>query len=72
MSGVAGRRDTEAVRRTVAEVSALADDRESRFTEMGIDSIAAYRRRRATGEITDDPAEADVARVHPYAGAKHE
>jgi S-DNA-T family DNA segregation ATPase FtsK/SpoIIIE len=54
-SGVAGRRDVEAVRRTVAEVTALVDDRESRFTELGIESIAAYRRKRATGEITDDP-----------------
>jgi S-DNA-T family DNA segregation ATPase FtsK/SpoIIIE len=53
-SGVAGRRDTEAVRRTVAEVTALVDDREARFTELGIDSIAGYRRRRALGEI-DDP-----------------
>jgi S-DNA-T family DNA segregation ATPase FtsK/SpoIIIE len=55
VSGVAGRRDTEAVRRTVAEVTALVDDRETRFTELGIDSVNAYRRRRATGEITDDP-----------------
>jgi S-DNA-T family DNA segregation ATPase FtsK/SpoIIIE len=55
LSGVAGRRDVEAVRRTVAEVNALIDDREARFTELGIDSIAAYRRRRAAGELTDDP-----------------
>jgi S-DNA-T family DNA segregation ATPase FtsK/SpoIIIE len=55
VSGVAGRRDTEAVRRTVAEVAGLIDERETRFTEMGIDSMTAYRRRRATGEITDDP-----------------
>jgi DNA segregation ATPase FtsK/SpoIIIE, S-DNA-T family len=54
-SGVAGRRDAEAVRRTVAEVSALIDERESRFTELGIESIGAYRRKRAAGEITDDP-----------------
>jgi S-DNA-T family DNA segregation ATPase FtsK/SpoIIIE len=55
VSGVAGRRDIEAVRRTVAEISALADDRETRFTELGVDSMPAYRRRRASGEITDDP-----------------
>ena len=55
LSGVAGRRDAEAVRRTVAEVAALLDDREARFAALGIDSIATYRRRRATGEITDDP-----------------
>jgi DNA segregation ATPase FtsK/SpoIIIE, S-DNA-T family len=55
LSGVAGRRDAEAVRRTVAEVAALLDDREARFATLGIDSIATYRRRRATGEISDDP-----------------
>jgi S-DNA-T family DNA segregation ATPase FtsK/SpoIIIE len=55
VSSVAGRRDVEAVRRTVAEVSALVDDRETRFTEMSIDSMPAYRRRRATGDIADDP-----------------
>jgi S-DNA-T family DNA segregation ATPase FtsK/SpoIIIE len=55
VSGVAGRRDVEAVRRTVAEVTALVDERETRFTDMGIDSMAAYRRQRATGEVVDDP-----------------
>ncbi|MDT5025040.1 MAG: segregation ATPase FtsK/SpoIIIE, family, partial [Micromonosporaceae bacterium] len=55
LSGVAGRRDAEAVRRTVAEVTALLDEREARFAQLGIDSIATYRRRRGAGEITDDP-----------------
>jgi S-DNA-T family DNA segregation ATPase FtsK/SpoIIIE len=55
VSGVAGRRDVEAVRRTVAEANALLDEREARFAERGIESIAAYRRMRATGEVTDDP-----------------
>ncbi len=55
LSGVCGRRDAEAVRRTVAEVSALLDEREARFTALGIDSIGTYRRRRATGDIQDDP-----------------
>ncbi len=54
-SGVAGRRDVEAVRRTVAEVTALLDEREARFTTRGIDSMASYRRRRAAGEFPDDP-----------------
>ncbi|MEU8662802.1 type VII secretion protein EccCa [Actinoplanes philippinensis] len=53
VSGVAGRRDAEAVRRTVAEVKAIIETREARFTELGIDSVATYRRRRATGEIGD-------------------
>ena len=55
LSGVAGRRDSEAVRRTVAEATALLDEREARFAQLGIDSIATYRRRRATGEVADDP-----------------
>jgi DNA segregation ATPase FtsK/SpoIIIE, S-DNA-T family len=55
VSGVAGRRNVEAVRRTVAEANALLDEREARFAERGIESIAAYRRMRATGEVTDDP-----------------
>jgi S-DNA-T family DNA segregation ATPase FtsK/SpoIIIE len=55
LCGVAGRRDTEAVRRTVAEATALLDEREARFAKLGIDSIATYRRRRASGEVTDDP-----------------
>ena len=54
-SGVAGRRDVEAVRRTVAEVVAVIDERENRFTQHGIDSVASYRRRRAAGEFADDP-----------------
>jgi S-DNA-T family DNA segregation ATPase FtsK/SpoIIIE len=55
LSGVAGRRDAEAVRRTVAEVTTLLDERETRFANLGIDSIATYRRRRASREIDDDP-----------------
>ncbi|TDB73919.1 type VII secretion protein EccCa [Micromonospora sp. KC723] len=55
VAGVAGRRDTEAVRRTVAEVMAVLDDRETRFAQHGIDSVASYRRRRAAGEFADDP-----------------
>ncbi|MDG6108549.1 type VII secretion protein EccC [Dactylosporangium aurantiacum] len=55
VSGVAGRREGEAVRRTVAEVTALLDEREARFTELAVDSIATYRRARGTGEVTDDP-----------------
>ena len=52
---MAGRRDTEAVRRTVAEVTALLDEREPRFAELGVESIAEYRLRRAAGQIADDP-----------------
>ncbi|MEK8108401.1 FtsK/SpoIIIE domain-containing protein [Micromonospora sp. M12] len=52
---MAGRRDVEAVRRTVAEVVAILDEREARFAQHGIDSVASYRRRRAAGEFPDDP-----------------
>jgi S-DNA-T family DNA segregation ATPase FtsK/SpoIIIE len=43
------------VRRTVAEVKAVLDDREARFTSLGVDSIEAYRRLKATGGAEDDP-----------------
>ncbi|WP_320065904.1 type VII secretion protein EccCa [Micromonospora sp. RTGN7] len=55
VAGVARRRDTEAVRRTVAEVVTIIDEREARFAQHGIDSVASYRRRRAAGEFPDDP-----------------
>ncbi|HEV7707389.1 MAG TPA: type VII secretion protein EccCb, partial [Asanoa sp.] len=55
MAGVAGRRDIEAVRRSVGEATALLDEREQRFSERGIESIAAYRRMRATGRFPEDP-----------------
>ncbi|MCX5070225.1 type VII secretion protein EccCb [Micromonospora lupini] len=55
VAGVAVRRDTERVRRTVAEVVAALDDRETRFARQGVDSMADYRRRRAAGEFSDDP-----------------
>ncbi|MFC0506554.1 type VII secretion protein EccCb [Micromonospora costi] len=55
VSGVAGRRDTEAVRRTVAEVTAILDARERDFPRHDIPSMAAYRSRRAAGDVADDP-----------------
>lgn len=55
VGGVAGRLDTAAVRRTVGEVSTLLAERERRFAEQGVDSMAAYRRRRATGGASEDP-----------------
>ncbi|MFK3981398.1 type VII secretion protein EccCa [Micromonospora sp. NPDC050397] len=54
VSGVAGRRDNEAVRRTIAEVGTIIEEREARFAQLGIDSVASYRRRRAAGEFPDD------------------
>jgi DNA segregation ATPase FtsK/SpoIIIE, S-DNA-T family len=55
VSGVAMRRDGETVRRTVAEVKAVLDERETRFATLGVESIEAYRRMKATGEAADDP-----------------
>jgi len=53
--GVASRLESERVRRTVAEVQSLLVHREKIFAERRIESIATYRRMRATGEITSDP-----------------
>ena len=53
--GVASRLDPERVRRTVAEVAGALARREEYFRVNGIDSIATYRRRRARGQITDQP-----------------
>jgi S-DNA-T family DNA segregation ATPase FtsK/SpoIIIE len=55
MSGVALRRDLESVRRTVAEVGGILEDREARFAAAGIESIDAYRDRKERGEFADDP-----------------
>jgi DNA segregation ATPase FtsK/SpoIIIE, S-DNA-T family len=55
VGGVASRLDPEKVRRTVAEVSGILNQREEYFRAHNIDSIATYRRRRARGEITDQP-----------------
>ena len=55
VGGVASRLDADRVRRTVAEVTTLLEQRERRFAELGVDSMDSYRRRRAAGEFADDP-----------------
>jgi S-DNA-T family DNA segregation ATPase FtsK/SpoIIIE len=55
VGGVASRLDTAAVRRTVGEIATLLAERERRFASLGVDSMAAYRRRRASGGATEDP-----------------
>ncbi|MFE4663706.1 type VII secretion protein EccCa [Streptomyces sp. NPDC056716] len=55
VGGVAGRLHAERVNRTVAEVTAVLNHREQLFVDHGIDSMAAYRRRRARGEFADEP-----------------
>jgi S-DNA-T family DNA segregation ATPase FtsK/SpoIIIE len=54
VGGVATRLQAERVRRTVAEVRAVLERREQEFAERGIESIAAYRAMRASGEISGD------------------
>jgi S-DNA-T family DNA segregation ATPase FtsK/SpoIIIE len=54
VGGTAARLQGDRVRRTVAEVRTLLEQRERSFTDQGIDSIATYRRRVASGEIRGD------------------
>ncbi|TDC41983.1 type VII secretion protein EccCa [Micromonospora sp. KC213] len=59
VGGVAGRADPTTVRRTVGEIAAVLVDRERRFAELGVESMAAWRQRRralaAAGQPTVDP-----------------
>jgi DNA segregation ATPase FtsK/SpoIIIE, S-DNA-T family len=54
VGGVASRLDSTRVRRTVAEVQTVLTRREKEFAEQGIESIDAYRRMVASGEIAGD------------------
>jgi len=54
VGGVAGRQQPERVRRAVAQLTALVDERERWFSEHGINSVAAFRAGRARGELPDD------------------
>ena len=47
VGAVTGRLDPIGVRRTVGEITTLLGEREARFAAIGVDSMAAYRRRRA-------------------------
>ncbi|GAA3057071.1 type VII secretion protein EccCa [Actinokineospora globicatena] len=55
VGGVCGRLQPERVGRTIAEVKGILSEREKLFAEHGIESMAAYRERRAAGEFADDP-----------------
>jgi len=57
VGGVTVRTEPATVRRTVAEVTDLLASRERRFARDGVESMAAYRARRATGSgsAPDDP-----------------
>ncbi|MBJ7291140.1 type VII secretion protein EccCa [Williamsia sp.] len=50
VGSVATRLEEDRVRRTVAEVISVLRQREARFRDLGIDSMAEFRRRRAAGD----------------------
>ncbi|WP_248499637.1 type VII secretion protein EccCa [Tomitella gaofuii] len=47
VGSVAGRRDTDRVRRTVAELTAIVDAREEQFARLGVESMDGFRALRA-------------------------
>lgn len=55
VGSVASRRDANLVRRTVAELRQLLEQREALFAQHGIENMAAYRRAKARGEFQHDP-----------------
>ncbi len=67
VGGVTGRLDADKVRRTVAEMTVLVRQREQRFRELGIESMAEFRRLRAQ-DPASSPAAAGVAQ-DPYGDA---
>lgn len=56
VGSVAGRLDVDKVRRTVSEITTIVRQRELRFRQLGIESMAEFRRLRAT-----DPASSPAA-----------
>jgi S-DNA-T family DNA segregation ATPase FtsK/SpoIIIE len=54
VGSVAGRLDRDRVLRTVEEVYQVLEQREQRFTALGLESVDGYRALRAAGEV-DDP-----------------
>jgi S-DNA-T family DNA segregation ATPase FtsK/SpoIIIE len=53
VGGVAARQDGDVARRIVAEIAALVAARESRFRQLGVDSMAGYRQARLDGRAAD-------------------
>jgi S-DNA-T family DNA segregation ATPase FtsK/SpoIIIE len=54
VGAVAGHHDLDLARRMVAQLQDVVRGREARFGELGIDSMAAYRRHRASGAADED------------------
>ncbi|MGW4351671.1 type VII secretion protein EccCa [Nocardia sp. NPDC004582] len=62
VGSVAGKLDSDRVRRTIAELTTLLREREERFAGLGIESMAEYRRRKHAAQNSpqsDDPVLAD-------------
>ncbi|GAA5063071.1 type VII secretion protein EccCa [Nocardia callitridis] len=53
VGSVSGRLDVDRVRRTIAELTTLMRTREERFSELGIESMAEFRRRKFSQIRTD-------------------
>ncbi|MRG59928.1 type VII secretion protein EccCa [Agromyces sp. CFH 90414] len=53
LAGLASRSEPDVVRRTIAEITGVLNERERFFRDHGIDSIDTYRRRRAEGAVDD-------------------
>jgi S-DNA-T family DNA segregation ATPase FtsK/SpoIIIE len=60
VGSVANRLDVDRVRRTVAEVAGVVRQRERTFRDRGIDSMAEFRRRRATQPVDPEDRFGDV------------
>lgn len=71
VAGIAGRRDEERMRRVLAEVSGLITAREQMFRDLGIQSAAELRTRRAAGELPGGVRAADVVLVVDNWAALH-
>ena len=53
VSGVAGRRDRDAVRRSIGEALTLIAEREQLFAAQGVDGMATYRQLLRAGQVSD-------------------
>lgn len=54
VGGITGRARPDRLRRLVAQLAALVDERERTFAEHGIDSVTAFRAARVRGDLPDD------------------
>ncbi|HTJ32766.1 MAG TPA: type VII secretion protein EccCa [Dactylosporangium sp.] len=54
VGGVAFRREVDKVRRTVAELYLLLQQRETQFADWGVDGVASYRRMKREGRLPDE------------------